>query len=62
MNQNQKAKIADLIDEVINKSKTDKEPTDRIHYLGHINRNQNQYRVYLTFTKAKAPISDMNID
>ena len=62
MNQNQKSRIADLIEGVIEESKLDKESIDRIHYLGHINRSQKQYRVYLTFTKAKAPISDRNID
>jgi hypothetical protein len=62
MNQNQKSRIADLIEEVIEASKSDKESIDRIHYLGHIDRSEKQYRIYLTFTKAKTPISDRNID
>ena len=62
MNQKQKSKIADLIEEIIKVSKSDKESIDRIHYLGHIDRNQKQYRIYLTFTEAKAPVSDRNLD
>lgn len=62
MNQDQKSRIADLIEEVIKTSKSDKDTLDRIHYLGHIDRSQKQYRVYLTFTVAKAPVSDRNLD
>jgi len=62
MNQDQKARIADLIEEVIKTSKSDKDTLDQIHYLGHIDRSQKQYRVYLTFTAAKAPVSDRNLD
>lgn len=62
MNQNQKSRIADLIEEVIKASKSKKESLDQIHYLGHIDRNQKQYRAYLTFTASKTPISDRNLD
>ena len=62
MNQDHKSRIADLIEEVIKASKSDKDTLDRIHYLGHIDRSQKQYRVYLTFTVAKAPVSDRNLD
>lgn len=62
MNQDQKSRITNLIAEVIKTSKSDKDTLDLIHYLGHIDRNQKQYRVYLTFTVAKAPISDRNLD
>jgi len=59
MKKEQKERIADLIEEVINNHKKE---LDSIHYLGHINREKGQYRVYITFELAKAPVVDRDLD
>ena len=59
MKKEQKERIADLIEEVINNHQKE---LDSIHYLGHINREKGQYRVYITFELAKAPVVDRDLD
>lgn len=59
MKKEQKERIADLIEEVINKQEKE---LDSIHYLGHINREKGQYRVYITFELAKAPVVGRDLD
>lgn len=59
MNKEQKNRVADLIEEIINKPEKE---LDSIHYLGHINREKGQFRVYVTFELAKAPVADRNLD
>jgi ribosome maturation factor RimP len=57
MKKEQKERIADLIEEVINNHKKE---LDSIHYL--VNREKGQYRVYITFELAKAPVVDRDLD
>jgi len=56
MTTDQKTQIADLIESIIEDSKS--RTPHSIHYLGYIDKDTAKYRVYLSFEKALAPIAD----
>lgn len=58
MTTDQKTQIADLIESIIEDSKTREDAPERLHHLGYIERKKGKYRVYLSFVNTKMPIKE----